>query len=237
MVLGKFTQEDSYWYPGNMIYGDQQFEDGEVKLPDYYAIVQSANLYVYCVNDPINGVDPTGLELNYVATFIAEYDAEIYVDNDNRCTWVTMNGTTQPIYWDSENNLYFDSTTLNMGENTYVLMDRTDFLKLFGVDFIAVEKDYNPESNSAFLYDVARNVASILSPVPLYFPSGNYDNYINQQYRAVIDGVEYVSTVWVKVNGGYSVNSWTSAVWYTDQTYNMWEYKQNYLEQGYYSIY
>ena len=59
--IGRFTQEDTYWNPGNMIYGDQQFEEGEVKIPDYYAIVQSANLYVYCANDPVNGTDPTGL--------------------------------------------------------------------------------------------------------------------------------------------------------------------------------
>ena len=44
-----------------MIYGDQQFEEGEVKIPDYHAIVQSANLYVYCANDSVNGVDPTGM--------------------------------------------------------------------------------------------------------------------------------------------------------------------------------
>ena len=36
-----------------MIYGDQQFEEGEVKITDYHAIVQSANLYVYCANDPV----------------------------------------------------------------------------------------------------------------------------------------------------------------------------------------
>ena len=52
--IGRFTQEDTYWNPGNMIYGDQQFEEGEVKITDYHAIVQSANLYVYCANDPVN---------------------------------------------------------------------------------------------------------------------------------------------------------------------------------------
>ena len=236
--IGGFTQEDPYWNPTNMIYGDQQFEDGEVKIPDYHAIVQSANLYVYCANDPVNGIDPTGLELNYVATFIAEYDAKIYVDNDNRCTWVTMNGTTQPIYWDSENNWYFDSTKLNMGENTYVLMDRTDFLKLFDVDFVAVEKDYNPDVNSADLYNVATILAGFLNTIlKLEFPSAGYDNYINQQYKATINGESYVTEVWVKVSGDYSVNSWTNKAWDSGQTRDNLEYKEYYLQQGYYSIY
>ena len=43
-----------------MIYGNREYEEDEIKTPDYSAIVQSANLYVYCMNDPVNGVDPSG---------------------------------------------------------------------------------------------------------------------------------------------------------------------------------
>ena len=71
--IGRFTQEDTYWNPGNMIYGDQQFEDGEIKIPDYYAIVQSANLYVYCANDPVNGIDPFELYDRWAAVNYALY--------------------------------------------------------------------------------------------------------------------------------------------------------------------
>ncbi len=54
--IGRFTQEDPYWNVNNMIYG----EDGNNGVPSYASIVQSANLYVYCVYDPVNMVDPSG---------------------------------------------------------------------------------------------------------------------------------------------------------------------------------
>lgn len=58
--IGRFTQEDTYWNVNNMIYGDKQYEEGEVKIPDYSAIAQSTNLYVYCMGDPVNLMDPNG---------------------------------------------------------------------------------------------------------------------------------------------------------------------------------
>ncbi|MCI5892462.1 MAG: M91 family zinc metallopeptidase [Clostridiales bacterium] len=55
-TTGRFTQEDTYWNVNNMIYGDSN-------VPSYSAIAQSSNLYVYCMNAPVNGVDPFGLRL------------------------------------------------------------------------------------------------------------------------------------------------------------------------------
>lgn len=42
-----------------MIYGDQA-DSPDALLPDILAIKQSGNLYVYCANDPVFHVDPTG---------------------------------------------------------------------------------------------------------------------------------------------------------------------------------
>lgn len=58
--LGRFLTEDPYWNANNMIHGDKQYGEGEAKIPDYSAIAQSANLYVYCMNDPVNLSDMLG---------------------------------------------------------------------------------------------------------------------------------------------------------------------------------
>ena len=54
---GRFTQEDTYWNVNNMIYGDNPNN----YIPSYSAIAQSNNLYVYCINNPVNLSDPTGM--------------------------------------------------------------------------------------------------------------------------------------------------------------------------------
>jgi len=69
--IGRFTQEDPYWGIHNMIYGDEpipinkwQDEDGNEHYnlaPDTWAIIQAGNLYVYCGNNPIMFIDPSGL--------------------------------------------------------------------------------------------------------------------------------------------------------------------------------
>jgi len=64
---GRWTQPDPFWNIGNMIFGCERsrgptFRDG---MPYRNAILQSGNLYVFGINNPIHFVDPTGL---FVAT-------------------------------------------------------------------------------------------------------------------------------------------------------------------------
>ena len=47
-----------------MIYGDKEDKGVEIKIPDIEAIMQSNNLYVYCMNNPVKYIDITG-ELAY----------------------------------------------------------------------------------------------------------------------------------------------------------------------------
>ena len=71
-TIGRFTQQDTHWTNANRIYGDnpQKTNEREDRLgiqtyayvPQISAVMQSGNLYVYCMNDPILYVDPNGNE-------------------------------------------------------------------------------------------------------------------------------------------------------------------------------
>ena len=78
--VGRFTQEDTHWNPGNMIYGDEpqkwnewQGEEDALGLhaytykPEATAVAQAGNLYAYGLNNPILYRDSTG---NFVVTAI-----------------------------------------------------------------------------------------------------------------------------------------------------------------------
>ena len=59
---GRFTQVDPHWNPGNIAYGDSPVEMSHgVPMPNVHAVMQSGNLYVYCMNNPVRWVDSSGL--------------------------------------------------------------------------------------------------------------------------------------------------------------------------------
>ena len=69
-AIGRFTQQDTHWSPANMIYGDNPRKIYERQdalglstctyAPEISAIMQSGNLYVYCVGNPLTYCDPSG---------------------------------------------------------------------------------------------------------------------------------------------------------------------------------
>ena len=59
---GRFTQPDPFWNVGNMIWGSSPVTMGHgVMRPDAWAIMQSGNLFVFGLNNPVFFVDPSGL--------------------------------------------------------------------------------------------------------------------------------------------------------------------------------
>ena len=58
--VGRFTQRDTHWNIGNMLYGDTRALLGYVYIPNRLAMVQSQNSYIYCVNTPTIYVDTSG---------------------------------------------------------------------------------------------------------------------------------------------------------------------------------
>ena len=69
-LIGRFTQEDTHWNTASMIYGDnpQKINEREDKLglkhysyaPQLSAVVQSGNLYVYGLGNPVQYADYSG---------------------------------------------------------------------------------------------------------------------------------------------------------------------------------
>ena len=74
--IGRFTQQDTHWNVANMIYGDnpQKINESQDALglkaytyaPSIGSIMQSGNLYVYCINNPIKYDDYTGCFINTI---------------------------------------------------------------------------------------------------------------------------------------------------------------------------
>ena len=76
--IGRFTTEDTHWNSTNLIYGDKEYKKDETKYPDVNAIIQSSNLYVYCMSNPIIYEDPKGFySLKWKAVAMA-FDSKGY---------------------------------------------------------------------------------------------------------------------------------------------------------------
>ena len=70
--IGRFLSEDTHWNPSNMTYGDNPVKWNEREsndplglntytlVPNITAIMQSGNLYAYCLNNPLLYQDPGG---------------------------------------------------------------------------------------------------------------------------------------------------------------------------------
>ena len=75
--IGRFTQQDTHWNTANMIYGDNPQKINERQdalgltaytyVPQISAIMQSGNLYVYAVNNPVLYADGSGEWLHIAA--------------------------------------------------------------------------------------------------------------------------------------------------------------------------
>ena len=88
-ALGRFISEDTHWNTDNMIYGDNPVKINEREnpynpnnsvtfaySPNISVVLQSGNLYVYCINNPLTYVDPSGnMFLGTTITFATDIQA------------------------------------------------------------------------------------------------------------------------------------------------------------------
>jgi len=60
-AIGRFLSEDPHWNIRNMQFGDNPTMRNGRTVPNTHAILQSGNLFVFTMNDPVNFIDPSGL--------------------------------------------------------------------------------------------------------------------------------------------------------------------------------
>jgi len=79
--LGRFTQEDPLWNVSNM-------------QRSVNAILQAGNLFVYCINNPVRWIDPSGLAIQATGTTVERETLRIYLQRltDDELYWRPRNG-------------------------------------------------------------------------------------------------------------------------------------------------
>jgi len=75
----RFTAEDTHWKSHNRIFGDAPTNLNSGVVPDMYAMMQSNNLYSYCINNPNKFVDLLGNEIRVAGTEGEKYTALRYL--------------------------------------------------------------------------------------------------------------------------------------------------------------
>ena len=160
---GRFISEDSYWNPSNMIYGDNP--DAERPSPNMDAIMQSVNLYVYCINNPVMFIDPLGLEYGKVRDFVNDYseafNGNVSIEQGTYagmgCAIISMGDQERRIMYNGD--VYTESRDghgkligLSVSKvadniNGSLYMERTDFVQLMGLlgdsaDTVTVESGW-----------------------------------------------------------------------------------------------
>jgi RHS repeat-associated protein len=101
--IGRFLSQDTHWNTGNRIYGDEPVKWNEQQsgknyplelntftyFPDNTAIMQSGNLYVYGMNNPIRYTDPNGRSTTAIgietsAAFLFYFGLTVQIASDSK---------------------------------------------------------------------------------------------------------------------------------------------------------
>jgi len=102
-ALGRFISEDPYWTIDNMQFGTNPrimnaSLESHTMMPNPWVIMQAGNLFVYCANNPVRFIDPSGnfLKLAVVGGIIGGIRALSNRQQSSTTTTTTRTTTTNP---------------------------------------------------------------------------------------------------------------------------------------------
>ena len=78
----RFISEDKHWNTNNRIYGDREYEEYEIKIPNVASILQSNNLYVYCMDNPVIFLDMSGNAAEWLIMALYGYAQAVVTSPD-----------------------------------------------------------------------------------------------------------------------------------------------------------
>ena len=132
--------EDTYWNTNNSIYGDNPQYIGNNPVPNQPAIIQSLNLYVYAMSNPLKYYDPMGLAVIFMThglddsayCFVGTDGGAIKnLKNDNPSKYISF-GVVTAGRGDANGQYYTGSDQAGLYMNDDV---REKGIELFGRDF------------------------------------------------------------------------------------------------------
>ena len=151
---GGFTSADTHWNVGNMIYGD----NAENTVPDIAAIMQSGNLYVYCMGNPVNFADPMGWAYIALRNMVDKLGGSISWDASTGTATVTI-GNKTGVFIEDPYALVEGGTKPFVGSDSKMYVDEVDFYNQMGV----ISYDYSSGGTSGEVDIVSDNKLSTVS--------------------------------------------------------------------------
>ncbi len=214
--VGRFISEDPHWNLDNMIYGDKEYEEDEIKQPDIQAISQASNLYVYCLNNPIAFIDFSGLDVivvNQTENVAGFGHMSAFVEDDN--------GNWYFFYWGSssvsltkvdDNTILYSEDKMNDWLIKKNLNTKDDpkydaFCYIYG-DF-SETKDYYQKLTNQFKTDVKNGDIGWFG-----FTNKNYNLFTNNCTQATMKGL-YLGTCSESIYGGKSLKNYYTSHGYS----------------------
>ena len=125
--VGAFTSADTHWNVGNMIYGDDN-----TGIPSIAAILQSGNLYVYCMGNPVNLVDPLGWAYIALRNMVDKLGGSISWDASTGTATVTI-GNKTGVFIEDRYALVEGGTKPFVSSDSKMYVDEVDFYNQMGV--------------------------------------------------------------------------------------------------------